>query len=61
MLQYAKQSSYELGTLAYRIVTGESVIAGEPLPDVPAHYPLALRALMPQLVATDPSEWSHVG
>jgi len=59
-LQYSKQSTYELGTLAYSIVTGSRVIAGEPLPDVPEHYPPTLVTLMPQLVAQDPSECSFV-
>jgi hypothetical protein len=56
-LCFSKQSVYELGTLAYRIVTGSAVsAAGADLPTIPDPYPLKLHALLPRLVAIDPGE-----
>lgn len=50
----AKQSTYELGSLAYRIVTGLPVVADSPLPPIPDLYPKSLHDLLPRLVAPDP-------
>ena len=53
-LCFAQQSSYELGTLAYRIITGSAVVQGADLPSIPDLYPYKLHILLPRLVATDP-------
>ena len=54
-LCFSKQSVYELGTLAFRIVTGSAVsAAGAELPTIPDTYPPKLHALLPRLVAIDP-------
>ncbi len=53
-LCFAQQSSYELGTLAYRIITGSAVAQGADLPSIPMIYPYGLHILLPRLVATDP-------
>jgi hypothetical protein len=53
-LCFAQQSSYELGTLAYRIITGSAVVQGAYLPSIPDLYPHKLHILLPRLVATDP-------
>jgi hypothetical protein len=54
-LCFSKQSVYELGTLAFRIVTGSAVsAAGADLTIIPDTYPLKLHALLPRLVAMDP-------
>ena len=53
-LCFTQQSSYELGTLAYRIITGSAVVQGADLPSIPDLYPLKLHILLPRLVATDP-------
>ncbi len=55
-LCFSKQSSFELGNLAYRIATGCGVVAGCDLPVIPDSYPRMLRILLPQLVASDPSK-----
>ena len=59
-LCFAKQSSYELGTLAYRIVTGAAVVRSTHLPAISDLYPQRLRAMFPQLVATDPGTYRSV-
>jgi hypothetical protein len=57
-LCFAKQSSYELGTLAYRIITGSVVVQGTALPGIPDLYPHKLHTLLPQLVAKDPGTFT---
>ncbi len=53
-LCFAQQSSYELGTLAYRIITGSAVVQGADLPSIPGVYPYNLHILLPRLVMADP-------
>ena len=54
-LCFSKQSVYELGTLAFRIVTGSAVsAAGADLPTIPDTYPPKLHTLLPRLVTIDP-------
>lgn len=55
-LCFAKQSSYELGALAYRVFTGSPVVPGQEPPTIPAVYPRQVHALLPRLVAADPGE-----
>ncbi len=57
-LCFAKQSTYELGTLAYRIITGSAVVQGAVLPGIPDLYPYKLHTLLPQLVAKDPGTFT---
>lgn len=62
-LCFAQQSSYELGTLAYRIITGGAVRQGADLPSIPDVYPHKLHKLLPRLVAADPgmNTWTLFG
>ncbi len=53
-LCFAKQSSYELGTLAYRIITGSSVVSGPDLACIPSVYPSKVHTLVADLVAAEP-------
>ncbi len=51
---FAKQPSYELGSLAYRVITGSTASVGA---DIPASYPQLLHTLLPRLVVSDPGVW----
>jgi hypothetical protein len=53
-LCFAKQSSYELGTLAYRIITGSSVVSGPDFSCIPSVYPSKVHTLVANLVAAEP-------
>ena len=54
-LCFAKQSSYELGSLAFHMISSSPVEAGKPPPPIPDMYPLTMHRLLLGLVASDPS------
>jgi hypothetical protein len=58
-LDVSKQSVFELGALAYRMVTGRAVTCPT-APTLPEEYPDSMQELLPRLVHADPgTEYSQ--